>query len=196
MIVFCLDDLPFCAVIVVGITSFLAQMLPNAASALCEPMGSSTRTLDAGTSGVEANVVVVMLFLMFVLPTRITRRWFGSSTTRSRSGNAAPACETRIAGPRSGCGSVGVFTTAPPTKAPLGQRSGLVLNTASVQAFCSVVSLEGSERGSWTLTDLMFAWPSPWVTSVISVAPFEREVLWLELALNFGANFSALQFAT
>src|SRR5256885_1945388 len=96
MIVFCLDDLPFCAVIVVGITSFLAQML----------------------------------------------------------------------------------------------------NTASVQAFCSVVSLEGSERGSWTLTDLMFAWPSPWVTSVISVAPFEREVLWLELALNFGANFSALQFAT
>src|ERR1700747_1977115 len=127
MIVFCLNVLPFCAVIVVGITSALLQMLPKAARALCEPIGSSTLTLEIGTSGVEANVVVVMLFLMLVFPTRITRRWFGSSTTRSRSGNAAPAWETRIAGPLNGCGSVGVLTTAPPTNAPLGQRRGLVL---------------------------------------------------------------------
>ncbi len=65
-----------------------------------------------------------------------------------------------------------------------------------MHAFCSVVSLEGSERGSWTLTDLMFAWPGDCVTSVTSEAPLVREVFALELALNFGANFRALQFAT
>ena len=71
-------------------------------------------TLDTGTSGVEANFVVVMPFLMSVLPTRITRTPLASST-RSRSGNAAPPWETRIAGPCSLPGSVGVFALAPPT---------------------------------------------------------------------------------
>ena len=129
--------------IVVGITSGFAHRLPFAASALCEPIGRFTVMLDTGTSGVDANVVVVMPFLMSVLPTRIARTPLASST-RSRSGNAAPPCETRIAGPFSLPGSVGVFARAPPTNEPLGQWNGLASNVAAGQAFCSVVSRDGS----------------------------------------------------
>ena len=74
--------------------------------------------LETGTSGGDAKVVVVIPLLIFVLPTRITRTPL-ASITRSRSGNAAPPCETRIAGPCSLPGSVGVFARAPPTNEPL-----------------------------------------------------------------------------
>ncbi len=76
--------------------------------------------LVTGTSGGEANVVVVIPFLMSVLPTRITRTPSPSSS-RSRSGNARPPCETKIAGPFSFAASVGVFALTPPTNDPDGQ---------------------------------------------------------------------------
>src|SRR5271166_4218810 len=120
MIVFCLVVFPLWETIVVGITSGCPHSSPYAASALCDPTGRLTVTFLIGTSGVEAKVVVVMLFLMFVLPVRITRTWLELSTTRSRSGKAAPAWETKIAEPVIVPGSVGVSTVAPPTKAPLG----------------------------------------------------------------------------
>ena len=156
---FCLICVPFWPVIVVGITSGLAQRFVLAASAECGPVGRFTVKLETGTSGVAAKFVVVIPFLMSVLPTRITRTPLASST-RSRSGNAAAACETRIAGPVILPGSTGVFALAPPTSEPAGQLDGLAANVASGHAFCSVVSREGSALGSWTSTDLMFAWPA------------------------------------
>src|SRR6202035_966603 len=118
----------------VGITSGILQRLPNAASAECAPTGRLTVMLDTGTSGVAAKLVVVIPFLMSVLPSRITRTPLPSST-RSRSGNAAPPWETRIAGPFIFAGSVGVLARTPPTNEPPGQLNGLALNVASGQAF-------------------------------------------------------------
>ena len=46
---------------------------------------------------------------------------------------------------------------AVPTSEPAGQLTGFDANVASGQAFCSVVSREGSCAGSSTKTDLMFA---------------------------------------
>src|SRR6266480_2978439 len=115
-------------------TSGRAQRLPKPVSAECEPMGRFTVTLETGTSGVLANVVVVIPFLMSVLPTTITRTPLASST-RSRSGNAAPPWETRIAGPFIFEGSTGVFARTPPTNEPDGQLNGFALNVASGHAF-------------------------------------------------------------
>src|ERR1039457_5787304 len=94
--------------------------LPFPVTAECEPIGRFTVTLDTGASGNAAKVVVVIPFVILVLPTRITRTPL-ASITRSRSGNACPPWETRIAGPCSFPGSVGVFALAPPTNEPLGQ---------------------------------------------------------------------------
>ena len=104
--VFCLNTFPFCAVIVVGITSGFAHRLPLAVSAECGPVGSVSVKLDTGASGVDANVVFVIPFLISVLPSRMIRTPLPSST-RSRSGKASPPWETKIAGPLSGVGSVG-----------------------------------------------------------------------------------------
>src|ERR1700730_2505704 len=158
--VFCLTTRPFCPVIVVGMISGPAHRFAFAASALWEPVGRFTVMLDTGTSGVAAKFVVVIPFLMFVFPTTIVRTPL-ASMTRSRSGNAPPACDTRIAGPVSLLGSSGVFARAPPTKEPLGHLSGLAANCASVHAFCRVVRRDGRALGSCTSTDLMFAWPAP-----------------------------------
>ena len=128
--VVCLNCRPFCPVIVVGMFSALVQRLPKAASAECGPIGRLMVMLDTGTSGVEAKLVVVIPFLMSVLPFRITRTPLASST-RSRSGNAAPPCETRYAGPVSFVGSVGVFARAPPTSDLPGQLKGFASNVAS-----------------------------------------------------------------
>ncbi len=111
---------PFCPIIVVGIVNGLMHRLPFAVTAECAPIGRLTVIDETGTSGGAANVVVVIPLLIFVLPTRITLTPL-ASITRSRSGNASPACETRIAGPCSLPGSVGVFARAPPTNEPLGQ---------------------------------------------------------------------------
>src|ERR1700694_4332950 len=137
ILVFWLTCLPFCPVITVGMYSGLAHRSPNAASAECGPVGSLTVMLDTGTSGDDANVVVVIPFLMSVLPTRITRTPLASST-RSRSGNAAPPCETRYAEPVMVLGSVGVLARAVPTSEPSGHFAGVAANTASRHAFCSV----------------------------------------------------------
>src|SRR6476646_3687183 len=191
MVVFCLTTVPFWPVIVVGITSLLAHRLPLAVSALCEPTGRFTVMLETGTSGVDANVVVVMPFLMSVLPTRIVRTPL-ASITRSRSGNAAAACETRIAGPVSLPGSVGVFARAPPTNDPGGQWNGFDSNVAAGHAFCSVVRRDGSSLGSCTLTDLTFAWPGISLSVVSRLAPLAFDVFALLFALNEGLNFRAL----
>ena len=114
-------------------------------------------TLETGTSGVGREVVVVMPFLMLVLPTRITRTPLASST-RSRSGNAAPPCETRIAGP----GHLArqhrrVRPSAPPTNEPGGQLNGLAFERRRQARFLQRRQREGSCFGSCTITDLMFA---------------------------------------
>src|SRR5207302_181663 len=62
--VFCLIRAPFWAVIVVGMTSGCAHRLALAASAECGPIGNASEKLDTGTSGSEANVVVVTPPLM------------------------------------------------------------------------------------------------------------------------------------
>ncbi len=92
-------------------------------------------TLVTGTSGVEANVVVVMPFLMFVFPTRITRTPFASST-RSRSGNASAGVRDEDGRALSACsGSVGVLARALPTIEPAGQLAGLAANVACSARF-------------------------------------------------------------
>src|ERR1035437_4830863 len=78
---------------------------------------------------------------------------------KTRSGKAAFAWETRIAGPVSGAASSGVTAVAVPTTARVGQLAGLTANTVSRHASCSVSRREGSETGScsWTLR----MWDSP-----------------------------------
>src|SRR5580692_10082886 len=151
--------------------------------------------LDTGTSGGAAKLVVVIPFLMFVLPTRITRIPSPSSS-RSRSGNAAPPCETRIAGPFSFAESVGVFALTPPTNEPDGHVYGFALNTASEHAFCSVVSREGSCLGSCTSTDLTFEPPAGTLSVVSRLAPLAFEVFAPAADPNDGLNASAPQLLT
>src|SRR5437879_288142 len=121
--VLCAIRAPFWPVIVVGMISGWAHMFPFAVSSECGPLGSVSEKLDTGTSGSVANVVVVMPPLISVLPTRIVRTPEPSNST-SRSGNAAPPWDTRIAGPLSWPGSTGVVAVARPTVAPAGQREG------------------------------------------------------------------------
>src|SRR3984957_13598637 len=93
---------------------------------------------------------------MLVLPMSITVTPSPCST-RSRSGNAAPPCDTKIAVPVSLSGNTGVATVALPTFDSGGQLSGLALNVASGQALLSVLIREASSFGSLTSTDLMLA---------------------------------------
>ena len=65
---------------------------------------------------------------------------------------------TKIAGPDNVPGRIGVCTTAKPIFDADGQFAGFRLNCASVQAFCSVVNLDGSAFGSSTLTLAIFAY--------------------------------------
>ena len=53
----------------------------------------------------------------------------------STSGNAAPPCETRYAGPLSELLKTGVWIVACPITDPSGHDAGLALNAPSVQAF-------------------------------------------------------------
>ena len=69
------------------------------------------------------------------------------------SGNLAPPWLTKYAGPWSGTGSIGVIAFAVPTREGMGQFAGFALNVLSGQAFCSVVSLDGSCLGRFTLTE-------------------------------------------
>ena len=124
MLVLCFTTEPFWPVIVVGMVSVWSQKLPLDASAEFGPVGRSSTKLDTGTSGIEANVEVVTPCLIAVLPTRITRTPLPSSS-RSRSGNAAPPWETRYAGPVSLPGRTGVVTVALPTFELPGQLYGL-----------------------------------------------------------------------
>ena len=107
--VFCVTLKPFCPIIVVGIVSGL-----DAEAAVRRHRGvRADRQVDGDARGparreATAKVVVVIPFEIFVLPTKITRTPL-ASITRSRSGNAAPPWETKIAGPCSLPGSVGVF---------------------------------------------------------------------------------------
>jgi len=86
---------PFCAVIVVGIVSFCAHMLFFALAGMFVartewgPCGNVVTNELIGASGTLLNVLVVIPFLMFVLPSRYSvmpSPW----RTNTRSGNAAP----------------------------------------------------------------------------------------------------------
>src|SRR5664280_607971 len=135
-----------------------------------------------------------MPFLMSVLPSKTI--WTPSPCSRnSTSGNAAPPWETRIAGPVSGAFRTGVCAVAVPTNDPSGHPAGLALNCASVHAFCSVVSREGSDIGSCRLTLLMFASPGFWAILTVRLAPLALLVWpWVEAA-NDGLNGRLAQFA-
>ena len=94
--VFCLMTAPFWAVIVVGMIERLrAEAAERCRAPSCGPVGRFSSKLETGTSGIDANVEVVMPLLMFVLPSRITLTPWSPSRIRSRSGKAAPPCETR-----------------------------------------------------------------------------------------------------
>ena len=172
-----------------------AQRFPLAASAEFGPVGRSSTKLETGTSGIDVNDEVVMPPLMFVLPCRITRTPSPSSS-RSRSGNAAPPCETRYAGPLRLPGRTGVVAVAVPTLEPTGQANGLAAYVASAHAFCIVVKREGSCRGSWVTTEWMFASWAPWLRLTLRLAPLSFDVLELDDTVNLGLNGSALQLAT
>src|SRR4051794_10087986 len=119
MIVFFLIVSPFQPVIVVGITSGRAHRSPKLVSDEWDPTGSFTVIALTGTSGVSGKLVVVMPLVILVCPTRITRTP-EPLRIRSRSGNASPPWETRIAGPVSLPGRTGVVALTPPTKEPEG----------------------------------------------------------------------------
>src|SRR2546426_5435259 len=173
-------------------TSGCAHRFVLPVSAECGPVGSFSVKLDTGTSGTEAKLVVVIPRLMSVLPTRITRTPLPSSS-RSRSGKAAPPWETRYAGPLSVPGRTGVVAVAVPTLAPAGQLKGFDAYVASGQACCSVVSREGSWTGSCVTTERMLAWRAGCVTLTCRLSPFARDGWALVEALNEGVNASAPQ---
>src|SRR5438309_552188 len=56
ILVFCLNTLPFCAVIVVGMISGCGHRFVFAVSAECGPVGRLSVKLETGASGVEAKV--------------------------------------------------------------------------------------------------------------------------------------------
>jgi hypothetical protein len=79
------------------------------------------------------NVLLVMPFFMFTLPTRssvIPSPW----KTITTSGNAAPPWETKYAGPLNGFARTGVVAIAVPMFEPAGHDAGFAANTASVHA--------------------------------------------------------------
>ena len=78
-------------------------------------------------------------------------------STISSEGNASPPWLTKYTGPVNCTGSTGVSTLAIPITDAAGQRSRVGFEGLAGQAFCSVVSLEGSCLGSSTLTFAMFA---------------------------------------
>src|SRR5579859_4612990 len=191
ILVFCLNTLPFCAVIVVGITSGFVHRLPLAVRAECGPAGSVSVKLDTGASGVDVNVVFVIPFLMSVLPTRMMRTPLPSSTM-SRSGNASPPWETKYAGPLIGVGSTGVIAVAVPTCDSGEQLNGFASNVFARHAFWSVVKREGSAFGSTVTLERMFASPAGWVTVTLRLVPFTFVTFALVDADNAGlkASFS------
>src|SRR5256714_8667361 len=176
-------------------TSGRAQRLPKPVSAECEPMGRFTVTLETGTSGVLANVVVVMPFLMSVLPTTITRTPLPSST-RSRSGKDALACDTRIAGPFIFACSTGVLARTPPTNEPDGHLNGSASNVAAGHALLSVVRREGSCSGNCTFTDFMFACPAAWLIVVSRLTPLALVNFAIVAALKDGLKPSLSHWLT
>ena len=98
--VFCLTTVPFCPVIVVGIISGLAQRFAERRQRGVRADRQVHRdAADTGTSGVDANVVVVMPFLMSVLPTRIDRHAVAfEDQVEVREGGAAVRDEDRRPG--------------------------------------------------------------------------------------------------
>jgi hypothetical protein len=107
------------------------------------------------------------------------------------SGNFAPPCETKYAGPVRGPARIGVLTRTDPTCEEDGQLLGSSAKTFSVHAFCSVFNGEGSCLGSDTLTFATFAsFPGPPSSGSASVtcrlAPSTREVCAEVEALNAG----------
>src|SRR4029077_14891087 len=119
----------------------------------------------------------------------------------TRSGNAAPPCDTKYAGPDTGFARTGVMAVAVPTRDASGHPAGLVLNCASVHAFCNVVKRAGSCLGSVTRTFAMFASPPPVcgppleVTFTVRLAPLALLVLAAVEAANPGLNGKLAQFA-
>jgi hypothetical protein len=144
---------------VVGITSLLWDLhrFPFAASAEYLPSGRYNSNVLTGTSGTVLNVVLVIPALLInVVPVKSTRTPSPCSTTISE-GKASPPWETKYTGPVSSTGNSGVEVRAIPTTDAGGQVAGFVSNCAAGQAFCSVVSREGSCRGSETFANVMFA---------------------------------------
>jgi hypothetical protein len=151
--VFSLIVAPLCATIVVGIDSVPAHSLPLALSAEFGPLGKLNEKLAIGTSGTLANVELVTPPLIFVLPTKMKRTPWSPSNTMSKSGNAAPPCETRYAVPVNASGSTGVCTLALPTIAAWQLAAASAAKAASPHAFCNVLKRATNCLGNVTDTD-------------------------------------------
>ncbi len=133
---------------------------------------------------------------MSVLPSRTI---FTPSpwSTNSTSGNAAPPCETRYAGPLSGFLNTGVWTIPSPITEPSSQLAGLALKTASRHAFWIVVSRDGSTPGIVKSTLWMFAWPMPGDSTVTAKVVPSSLLPWPTTeAVSFGANGRLAQLDT
>ena len=108
------------------------------------------------------------------------------------SGNFAPPCDTKYAGPVSGTGRIGVVALACPIREAVEQAAGLALNVLAGHAFCSVDRREGSCLGRSTLTFAMFVWVPCGVLGYVSftdrLAPLRRVVLPEVETLKFGLN--------
>src|ERR1700680_3144811 len=141
-------------------------MLPFACAGItaarpeCGPSGSVNANELIGASGTLANVELVMLCLMSMLPTTssVTPPPWRTTTT---SGTAAPPCETRYTGPDTGFARTGVVAVAVPMFEPAGHDAGFTANAAAVHACWIVVNRAGSCLGNVTATLWMFAWV-PW----------------------------------
>ncbi len=118
-------------------------------------------------------------------------------STRSRSGNAAPPCDTKSRGSRSACLEARASRRwRSPTCESCGQSEGLALNVASGQALLSVlVGAPAGSCGSVTQHRLDVGLRARGIGSLSqsAIAPFAREVFALEEAVSFGVNASALQ---
>ena len=108
----------------------------------------------------------------------------------------ALSLETRYAGPTSVVPSIGVRTTAEPTKEARGHAAGFASNTDSGHAFWIVSSLAGSLCGRSTFSARMFAWPAVVSITTCRLAPCPANSPFARVrAVSFGVNFRPAQFA-
>src|ERR1700683_5509584 len=131
----------------------------TAARPLWGPSGNASWNEVIGASGIDANVLLVTLCLISMLPVRSIVTPSPCRIT-TRSGNAAPPCDTRYAGPVTGPARIGVTAVPVPMSEPAGQEAGFAANVACGHACWIVVNRAGNCLGNVTATLRTFASPA------------------------------------